>query len=160
MWIDVASVKHYLNAIKARVLWMLENPWSAVGNPTSAPGPSDSIFGPSSLAPVGIHHLLLSNLTTVLTLTLTCDLDFKLCSWPINTRKKEVEAWKVRAWFFFQKRLKTDERTTDCSTFRANAVVNTASTGWSKKRGHRLMTVILSKLILTDLHFFHWTIHW
>ena len=38
---------------------MLENPWSAVGNPTSA-------LGRSSLAPVGIHHLVLSNLTTVL----------------------------------------------------------------------------------------------
>ena len=43
---------------------MLENPWSAVGNPTSALGPSGSSFGPSSLAPVGIYHLLLSNLTT------------------------------------------------------------------------------------------------
>jgi len=37
---------------------MLDNPWSAVGNPTSA-------LGPSGLAPLGIHHLLLSNLTTV-----------------------------------------------------------------------------------------------
>ena len=36
---------------------MLDNPWSAVGNPTSA-------LGPSGLAPLGIHHLLLSNLTT------------------------------------------------------------------------------------------------
>ena len=45
---------------------MLENPWSAVGNPTSALGPSGSSFGPSSLAPVGIHHLLLSNLTTAM----------------------------------------------------------------------------------------------
>ena len=45
---------------------MLENPWSAVGNPTSALSPSGSSFGPSSLTPVGIHHLLLSNLTTVL----------------------------------------------------------------------------------------------
>ena len=43
---------------------MLENPWSAVGNPTSDLGPSGSSFGPSSLAPVGIHHLLLTNLTT------------------------------------------------------------------------------------------------
>jgi len=43
---------------------MLYNPWSAVGNPTSALGPSGSSFGPSSLAPLGIHHLLLSNLTT------------------------------------------------------------------------------------------------
>jgi len=44
---------------------MLENPRSAVVNPTSALGPSGSSFGPSSLAPVGIYHLLLSNLTTV-----------------------------------------------------------------------------------------------
>jgi len=36
---------------------MLENPWSAVGNPTFA-------LCPSGLTPVGIHHLLLSNLTT------------------------------------------------------------------------------------------------
>jgi len=36
---------------------MLENPWSAVGNPTSA-------LGRSSLAPLGIHHLVLSNLAT------------------------------------------------------------------------------------------------
>ena len=43
---------------------MLENPWSAVVNPTSALGPSSSSFSPSSLAPVGIHHPLLSNLTT------------------------------------------------------------------------------------------------
>ena len=43
---------------------MLENPWSAVGNPTSALRPSGSSFGPSSLAPVGIHLLLLSTLTT------------------------------------------------------------------------------------------------
>ena len=43
---------------------MLENPWSAVGNPTSILGPSGSSFGPSCLAPIGIHHLLLSNLTT------------------------------------------------------------------------------------------------
>ena len=54
-----------------RVPWMLENPWSAVGNPTSALGPSGSSFGPSgssfgpsSLTPIGIHHLLLSSLTT------------------------------------------------------------------------------------------------
>jgi len=45
---------------------MLENPWSPVWNPTSALSPSGSSFGPSSLTPVGIHHLLLSNLTTVL----------------------------------------------------------------------------------------------
>jgi len=43
---------------------MLENPWSAVGNPTSALSPSGSSFGPSGLAPVGINHLLLSNVTT------------------------------------------------------------------------------------------------
>jgi len=50
---------------------MLENPRSAVGNSTSALDPSGSSFGPSGLAPTvgvaptGIHHLLLSNLTTV-----------------------------------------------------------------------------------------------
>ena len=43
---------------------MLENPWLAVGNPTSALGPSGSSFGPPSLAPTRIHHLLRSNLTT------------------------------------------------------------------------------------------------
>ena len=36
---------------------MLENYWSAVGNRISA-------LGPSGLAPVGIHHLLLGNFTT------------------------------------------------------------------------------------------------
>ena len=46
------------------VPWMFENSWSAVGNPTSALGPSGSSFGPSSLAPLGIHHLSPSNLTT------------------------------------------------------------------------------------------------
>jgi len=40
---------------------MLENSWSAVGNPTSVLDPSGSSFCPSGLAPVGIHHLLLSN---------------------------------------------------------------------------------------------------
>jgi len=44
---------------------MLENRRLAVGNPTSALRPSGSSFGPSSLAPVGNHHLLQSNLTTV-----------------------------------------------------------------------------------------------
>jgi len=44
---------------------MLENPWSAVRSTTCALGPLGSNFGPSSLAPVGIHRLLLSNLTTV-----------------------------------------------------------------------------------------------
>jgi len=43
---------------------MLENSWSAVGNPTSALGPSGSSFGPSSLAPAGINNLFLINLTT------------------------------------------------------------------------------------------------
>ena len=51
---------------------MLENPRSAVENPTSALGPSDSSFGPSSIAPVGIHHLLLSNLTTADTTACRC----------------------------------------------------------------------------------------
>ena len=41
---------------------MLENPWSAAGEPHSCS--SVSSFDPSGLAPVGIHYLLLSNLTT------------------------------------------------------------------------------------------------
>jgi len=75
MWVDVASVKHYLNAIKAKQSALsARKPLvggrehgpinrtrsiyrSMVGNPTSA-------LGPSGLAPTGIHHLLLSNLTT------------------------------------------------------------------------------------------------
>ena len=35
------------------------------GPPSSALGPSGSSFGPSSLAPIGTHHLLLSDWTTV-----------------------------------------------------------------------------------------------
>jgi len=53
------------SALKAR------NPWSAVGNPTSALSPSSSSFGSSGLAPIGIHHLLLSNLTTGLSQSLS-----------------------------------------------------------------------------------------
>jgi len=65
VWIHVASVKHYLNAIKAiQSALNARKPWSAVGNPTSILGLSRSSFGPASLAPVGVHHLLLSNLTT------------------------------------------------------------------------------------------------
>jgi len=48
VWIDVASVKHYLNATKTKESAL--NAWKP--------------FVPSSLAPIGIHHLLLSNLTT------------------------------------------------------------------------------------------------
>jgi len=60
-----ASIKHYLNAIKTKQSALnSQNPWSAVGNRTSALGPSGSSFGPSGLVPIGIHHLLLSNLTT------------------------------------------------------------------------------------------------
>jgi len=63
---NVASVKHYLNAIKAKHSALnARKSWSAVGNPTSALGLLGSSFGPSSLAPIGIHHLLLSNFTTV-----------------------------------------------------------------------------------------------
>jgi len=65
VWIDVAGIKHYLNAIKAKQSALnARKPMVAVGNLTSALGPSGSIFGPSSLAPIGIHHLLQSNLTT------------------------------------------------------------------------------------------------
>ena len=38
-----------------------------LGNTTSALGTSGSSFGPSSLAAIGIQHLLLSNLTTAVT---------------------------------------------------------------------------------------------
>ena len=42
------KVKRYLNATNPnRVPWMLENPWSAVRNPTSALCPSGSSFSPS-----------------------------------------------------------------------------------------------------------------
>ena len=52
---------------------MLENPRSVVGNPTSDLGPSGSSFGPSSLAPVGIHHHLLTNLTTAKNIDVVVD---------------------------------------------------------------------------------------
>jgi len=45
---------------------MLENPSSAVGNPASALCPSSLSFDHSGLAPIEIHHLLLSNVTTAL----------------------------------------------------------------------------------------------
>ena len=60
--IHAASIKHYLNSIKAKQSAL--NAQKLLGNPASALDPSGSSFGPSSLAPVGIHHLLLSNLTT------------------------------------------------------------------------------------------------
>ena len=41
VWIDVASVKHYLTAIKVKQSALnAENPWSVVENPISALGPS------------------------------------------------------------------------------------------------------------------------
>jgi len=63
---------------------MLENPWSAVGNPASALDPSGSSFGPLSLAPVGIHQFLLSRgfyLTSVLGLV-------------FSTPNQEIGLWK------------------------------------------------------------------
>ena len=63
---------------------MPENPWSAVGNHISTLGPSGSSFGPLSLAPVGIHHLLLSRgfyLTSVLGLV-------------FSTPNQEIGLWK------------------------------------------------------------------
>ena len=47
---------------------MFENLWSAVWNPTSALGPSGLSLDPYGLAPIWIHHLLLSNLTTAVEL--------------------------------------------------------------------------------------------
>ena len=59
------DLKHYLNAIKAKQSALnAQKPMVGVGNPTSALSPSGSSFDPSSLALIGIHRLLLSNLTT------------------------------------------------------------------------------------------------
>ena len=68
VWIDVASVKHYLNAIKAKQ-GALNARKLLIGcrQPTSAFGHSGSSFGPSNLAPIGIRLLLLNNLTTAQT---------------------------------------------------------------------------------------------
>ena len=60
-----SSIKQYLNSTKAKQSHLnARKPLSAVGKPTFALGPSGSSFGPSGRAPTGIHHLLLSNLTT------------------------------------------------------------------------------------------------
>jgi len=65
LYIDVASIKHYLNAIKAKQSALnARKPLVGGRTPTSALGPSGSNFGPSGLAPIGIHHLFPSNLTT------------------------------------------------------------------------------------------------
>jgi len=67
VWLDVANVKHYLNAIKAKQSALnacSKTHGRRFGNPTSAVSHSSWSFGPSSLAPIGIHHLLLSNLAT------------------------------------------------------------------------------------------------
>ena len=62
-----------LKCHKIRVPWMLKNRWSAVGNPTSALGPSDSSFGPSSHAPVRITtSCWIINLTTDFTTLRLC----------------------------------------------------------------------------------------
>ena len=60
---------------------MFKKPWSAVGNPTSALGLSGSSFGPSSLAPIGINYLLLSNLTTGVTIRV--GLVVAVTYWPL-----------------------------------------------------------------------------
>jgi len=64
--IDVASDKHYLNAIKAKQS-ALNARKPLVGG--REPHLCSRLFGfelwPFNLAPVGIHHLVLSNLTAV-----------------------------------------------------------------------------------------------
>jgi len=62
VWIDVASVKHYLNATKAKQSALNAQKPLVGGLGPSALGPLGSSFGPSILAPIGIHYLLLSNL--------------------------------------------------------------------------------------------------
>jgi len=65
VWIDVSSIKHYLNATKAKQSAM--NAWKPLisgRKPHLCSRPFGSSFGPSSLAPIGIRHLLLSSLTT------------------------------------------------------------------------------------------------
>jgi len=66
VWTDVASVNHYLNAIKVKQSALnARKPMVGGREPhLYALSPSGSSFGPSSLAPIGIHRLLLSNLTT------------------------------------------------------------------------------------------------
>ena len=65
MWIDVASDKHYLNAIEVKKSALNpRKPLVGGRDTTSALGSSGSSIGPSSLVPTGIHQLLLSNLTT------------------------------------------------------------------------------------------------
>ena len=60
------NLKHYLNAIKAKQTALnARKPQVGGREPTSALGPSRSSFDPLSLAPTGIHRLLLSNITTV-----------------------------------------------------------------------------------------------
>jgi len=64
VWIDAASVKHYLNAIKAKQSALDARKPLIGGREPHLDLLSASSFGSSSLAPTGIHHLLLSNLTT------------------------------------------------------------------------------------------------
>jgi len=65
VWIDVASDKHYLNAIEVKKSALNpRKPLVGGRDTTSALGSSGSSIGPSSLVPTGIHQLLLSNLTT------------------------------------------------------------------------------------------------
>ena len=70
-WIDVASVKHSLNATKAAQSALnARKPLVGGWGPHLCFGPSGSSFCPLSLAPIGIRHLLLSNLTTAYRRTL------------------------------------------------------------------------------------------
>ena len=60
------DLKHYLNAIKAKQSALnARKPLVGRREPRLCSRPIGSSFGPSGLAPTGIHHLLLSNLTTV-----------------------------------------------------------------------------------------------
>ena len=89
--------------------------WSAVGNPTSAFGPLGSSFGPSSLSPTGIHHLLLSNLTTGWLLVFSPAVNVNCCHgeqnrvgvsgdgrqlWQSPHGTAETVRWMI--WFEFQ----------------------------------------------------------
>jgi len=65
VWIDVASIKHCLNATKTRHSALnARKPLVGGREPHLCTRPFGSSFGPSSLAPLVIHRLLLSNFTT------------------------------------------------------------------------------------------------
>ena len=65
VWIDVASVKHYLNAIKAKSALNARKPLVGGRQPHLCSRPFGlELRSFKSLALIGIYHLLLSNLTT------------------------------------------------------------------------------------------------